>query len=210
MKEGENTPLKNFSQDSLFCLQIKTWKISHKYCGWDFKHSIFRPFSVITWSLPAPLFRPDTGLRPAHCPLPPKDINPEDSNTVDSKRFWRWCITHRINGVLDFYHVWYSREHSVSETGSVSVLRSVLHRRMETDPVSETSYSLEYQTMEKAQRPSNSVCNTDVCLYAGQTSTFDVVYIRRPLLCSSIETWRSRILVGNSEGKRSLLTTIHR
>jgi hypothetical protein len=28
--------------------------------------------------------------------------------------------------------------------------------RMETDPVSETSYSLEYQMMEKDQKPSNS------------------------------------------------------
>jgi hypothetical protein len=33
-----------------------------------------------------------------------------------------------------------------------------LHLRTETDPVSETSCSLEYQTMEKVQNPSNSVC----------------------------------------------------
>jgi hypothetical protein len=33
-----------------------------------------------------------------------------------------------------------------------------LHLRTETDPVSETSCSLEYQTMEKVQKPSNSVC----------------------------------------------------
>jgi hypothetical protein len=41
-----------------------------------------------------------------------------------------------------FSIVWYSREHDVSET----------------DPVSETSCSLEYQTMEKVPKPSNSVC----------------------------------------------------
>jgi hypothetical protein len=33
-----------------------------------------------------------------------------------------------------------------------------LHLRTETDPVSETSCSLEYQTMEKVQKPSNSDC----------------------------------------------------
>jgi hypothetical protein len=42
-----------------------------------------------------------------------------------------------------FSVVWYSREHDVSET----------------DPVSETSCSLDYQ-MEKVQKPSNSVCYT--------------------------------------------------
>jgi hypothetical protein len=30
---------------------------------------------------------------------------------------------HRITGFLDFSIVWYSREHDVSETGSVPVLR---------------------------------------------------------------------------------------
>jgi hypothetical protein len=35
-----------------------------------------------------------------------------------------------------------------------------LHLRTETDPVSETSCSLEYQTMEKVQNPSNSVILT--------------------------------------------------
>jgi hypothetical protein len=35
-----------------------------------------------------------------------------------------------------------------------------LHLRTETDPVSETSYSLEYQTMGKVKKPSNSVCYT--------------------------------------------------
>jgi hypothetical protein len=35
-----------------------------------------------------------------------------------------------------------------------------LHLRTETDPVSETSCSLEYQTMDKVQNPSNSVCYT--------------------------------------------------
>jgi hypothetical protein len=46
-------------------------------------------------------------------------------------RFWTFSI------------VWYSREHDVLET--------------ETDPVSEMLCSLEYQTMEKAPKPSNSV-----------------------------------------------------
>jgi hypothetical protein len=47
-------------------------------------------------------------------------------------------------GLGTFSIVWYSREHDVSETGSVS----------------ETSCSLEYQTMEKFPKPGNSVCYT--------------------------------------------------
>jgi hypothetical protein len=43
-------------------------------------------------------------------------------------------------GFWPFSIVWYSREHDI----------------LETDPVSETSCSLEYQTMEKVQKPSNS------------------------------------------------------
>jgi hypothetical protein len=37
-----------------------------------------------------------------------------------------------------------------------------LHLRIETDPVSETScfYFVEHRTMEKVQKPSNSVCYT--------------------------------------------------
>jgi hypothetical protein len=45
---------------------------------------------------------------------------------------------HRIIGFWTFSIVWYSREN--------------LHLRTETDPVSETSCSLEYQTMEKVQK----------------------------------------------------------
>jgi hypothetical protein len=60
----------------------------------------------------------------------------EQTIDADSKRFWRWCITHRITGFLGFFHVWYSKEHDVSET----------------DPVSETSCSLEYQTIKTVQK----------------------------------------------------------
>jgi hypothetical protein len=42
-------------------------------------------------------------------------------------------------GFWTFSIIWYSREHGVSET----------------DSVSETSCSLEYQTMEKVQKPTN-------------------------------------------------------
>jgi hypothetical protein len=39
--------------------------------------------------------------------------------------------------------------------------------RKETDPVSETQCSLEYQTMEEVQNPSNSVAKTfTVCFYS--------------------------------------------
>jgi hypothetical protein len=56
--------------------------------------------------------------------------------------------------------IWYSGEHDVSETGSVSVrpLLPHVHLRTETDPASETSCSLEYQTMDQVKKPSNSVC----------------------------------------------------
>jgi hypothetical protein len=37
-------------------------------------------------------------------------------------------------------------------------LLSHLQLRTETDPVSETSCSLKYQTMEEVQTPNNSVC----------------------------------------------------
>jgi hypothetical protein len=50
-------------------------------------------------------------------------------NTQNYWVFWTFSI------------VWYSSEHDVSET----------------ECVSETSCSLEYQTMEKVQKPSNSV-----------------------------------------------------
>jgi hypothetical protein len=53
-------------------------------------------------------------------------------------------------GFWTFSIVWYSREHDVSETGCVSVLRWRWGRTH-----SETSCSLEYQTMEKVQKPSN-------------------------------------------------------
>jgi hypothetical protein len=42
---------------------------------------------------------------------------------VDSIGFWRWCITHRINGFSDFVHCLDSKElekkHDILETGSV-------------------------------------------------------------------------------------------
>jgi hypothetical protein len=44
---------------------------------------------------------------------------------IDSKGFWRRCITLEIAEFLDFvplFIVLYSKEHNVSETGSVSVL----------------------------------------------------------------------------------------
>jgi hypothetical protein len=71
-------------------------------------------------------------------------------------------ISAKSENLRTFSIMWYSREHDVSETGSVSVLRCLLpyHLRTETDPVSETSYSLEYQTMDKVQKPSNSVWYT--------------------------------------------------
>jgi hypothetical protein len=45
---------------------------------------------------------------------------------VDSKGFWRWWITLRITGFLDFVHrpgILETRKYNVSEAGSVSVLR---------------------------------------------------------------------------------------
>jgi hypothetical protein len=42
---------------------------------------------------------------------------------INSKRFLRWCITHRITGFWGFFHRLVFREHDVSETRSVSVLR---------------------------------------------------------------------------------------
>jgi hypothetical protein len=57
-------------------------------------------------------------------------IKIENMEIVGSIGFWRWCITHRIAGVLDFIHrpdLIVTRikknKHDVSETGSVSVLR---------------------------------------------------------------------------------------
>jgi hypothetical protein len=46
----------------------------------------------------------------------------------DFKWFWRWCITQNYC-FFSFSIVWYSREHDVSETGSVSVLRWRWKRR---------------------------------------------------------------------------------
>jgi hypothetical protein len=43
---------------------------------------------------------------------------------IDCKGYWRWRITLEIYGFLAFSSIGrYSKEHSVSETGSVSVLR---------------------------------------------------------------------------------------
>jgi hypothetical protein len=101
------------------------------------------------------------------------NILPSKKSQTELVGFWTFSI------------VWYSREHDVSETGSVSVLRWMgqgrptqlgpleranlnhwrcllfhLHLRTEIDPVFETSCCLEYQTMEKVQKPSNSVLYT--------------------------------------------------
>jgi hypothetical protein len=46
---------------------------------------------------------------------------------VESEGFRRWCITFRITGFLGFVHlpgILNTRKHNVSETGSISVLRS--------------------------------------------------------------------------------------
>jgi hypothetical protein len=52
---------------------------------------------------------------------------------------------------------------------SSGILENTTFRKLdvfpETDPVSETSCSLEYQTMEKVQNPSNSVSNVLVCSF---------------------------------------------
>jgi hypothetical protein len=53
-----------------------------------------------------------------------------------------------------------TREHDVSETGSVGV---PLHMRKETNPASETLcffWFLEYRTMDKVRKPSNFECYT--------------------------------------------------
>jgi hypothetical protein len=45
---------------------------------------------------------------------------------VDSKGFWRWCITFRITGFVDSVHrleILITRKQNVSETESVSILR---------------------------------------------------------------------------------------
>jgi hypothetical protein len=115
----------------------------------------------------------------SYCPrLYYKNVKSE----ISFNQFWRWCITQNYWVFWTFSIVWYSRQHDVSKTGSVSVLRWrwgrrhlqwlrlalskglnwvglpwPIHLRMETDPVSETSCSLEYQTMEKVQKPTNSV-----------------------------------------------------
>jgi hypothetical protein len=49
---------------------------------------------------------------------------------VDSIRFWRWCITHWITGVLDFIHRPDSNNYKKKE---------IKPDVSETDPVSETS-----------------------------------------------------------------------
>jgi hypothetical protein len=71
-----------------------------------------------------------------------------------------------------FSVVWYSREHDVSETRSFYILRwrwgRRHHLRAETDPVSETSCSLEYQTMGKVQNPVIS------CVYTPSSEPFRI------------------------------------
>jgi hypothetical protein len=33
-----------------------------------------------------------------------KQVSLQILSWADSKGFWRWCITHRITGILDFFH----------------------------------------------------------------------------------------------------------
>jgi hypothetical protein len=52
---------------------------------------------------------------------------------------------------------------------------------METDPASETLYSLEYWTLEKVQKPSNPICYTpsseSFTIYLNQEDEMDGTYI---------------------------------
>jgi hypothetical protein len=59
----------------------------------------------------------------------------------DTQNYWVFGL---------FSIVWYSREHDVSHSKDPRCLLPHLHLRTETDPVSETSCSLEYQAMENA------------------------------------------------------------
>jgi hypothetical protein len=55
---------------------------------------------------------------------------------VDSKGFWRWCITLRITGFLDFFPlsgILETRKHDVSETGSISETSCFLVSRIPDD-----------------------------------------------------------------------------
>jgi hypothetical protein len=64
---------------------------------------------------------------------------------IDSKGFWRWCITVWIIELLDFVHCpvfW--KTHNVSKTRSVSILRCNL-----------LVCFLEYKMMDKVQKLSN-------------------------------------------------------
>jgi hypothetical protein len=63
-------------------------------------------------------------------------------------------------GFVAFSIAWYSTKHNVSGAQLSRCLLSHLYLRAETEPVSETSCSLEYQTMEKVRKPSNYVCYT--------------------------------------------------
>jgi hypothetical protein len=90
---------------------------------------------------------------------------------VDFKGFWRWCMMYRtIRFILDFIHrlVYMTKNHNVSETGSVSV-----RRWMGPDPVSEMWFFVIYTrrrikskinlivlySIHHCQNPSKSIYN---------------------------------------------------
>jgi hypothetical protein len=84
-------------------------------------------------------------------------------HTIDSKGFWRWCIAHRIIGFLDLFHrpVFYGME--TRRFGNWICFRPQLRGEdtqlgpLERAILNHCFYSVDYRTMEKVQKPSNSV-----------------------------------------------------
>lgn len=66
---------------------------------------------------------------------------------VYSKGFWYWCVTLRITGF--FYFVY----HPAFERTERFVNSSFPHLRTETDAISKSLYSLEYQRWTKSKNP---------------------------------------------------------
>jgi hypothetical protein len=101
-------------------------------------------------------------------------VHKQLSNLVDSKGFWPRCIPLRITkffGLFPSSDILENRKYDVSETalrlalskgpnwvGVVSLFN--WGRKQIQFPKCRVLYSLEYQTMEKVQKPSNSVCYT--------------------------------------------------
>jgi hypothetical protein len=133
---------------------------------------IFAKWAYLTWRqyvalmpwrqyVPLMPWRQYLPLIPSH---PTTDIhNPdyESSSLRNFKSYWNYWGFGLLSTSGNLKN---TKEHNVSETWSVSIFRYLqpLHIKMETDRVSKTLHSLEYQAMGKVQKPNNSKCHTSL------------------------------------------------